>query len=162
MNRMKQGLGQIMNNRLNNRFMNQSRVKSNKKQDIIDISKTRKYPAYELLITALGWGYIITQTVQILASAALWLFGAETINTTVFSDRSAVSTLLLTFTAALMWFLLSYGWGQYNYRKFAHLNRRTFPGKSNNADIHHVTGLSRERIQELQAMKVIVLEETIV
>lgn len=130
--------------------------------NIIDGKQKKTTKMSEKIITTMGWIYVLGQLIQLIITIILWLFGMFYLKETVFSDSKTLFTLFFTIIVALIWLIVSILWGRYNYKKYAHLKRRTFPKDTTINDISNLLDLDVKIIEEMQNTKNIVLEETIV
>lgn len=129
---------------------------------IIDGKQKNMTKMSEIIITIMGWIYVLGQLMQLITTILLWLFGMFYLKETVFSDSKTLFTFFFTIIIALIWVIMSMLWGRYNYKKYAHLKRRTFPKDTTVNDIGNLLNLDVEIIKDMQNTKNIVLEETIV
>ena len=103
--------------------------------------------------------------VQIILSLLLWAFNLSNFYRKLFilgSIEATVNTLLITVAISFLSFLILYGWGRYNFKRFAHLKRRHFPEAIVPEDIVSYFKLSPEVVKAMQTDKITTLEKTIV
>lgn len=131
-------------------------------KNIIDRSEKNILKSSEILITSLGWIYLIGQITQLVLTVILWGLGTFYLGETILSDPSTIYIFVFTTFVAIIWITLSMWWGNYNFKKFAHLNRRTFPQDTTAEEVSFVTKLNVSEILKLQNQKEIILEKTIV
>ncbi|MDF2590966.1 MAG: pgaD [Clostridia bacterium] len=106
-------------------------------------------------------GYIL----QTLFSIAVLKFKVPDFLTKIFpygDPQKTRQTVLITIGIAILAALVISLWGAYNYRKYAHLNRRTFPKDVTSSGIDSHFGLHPFEVLEMQNSKITVLEKTIV
>jgi poly-beta-1,6-N-acetyl-D-glucosamine biosynthesis protein PgaD len=106
-------------------------------------------------------GYIL----QTLFSMAVLKFKVPAFLAKIFpygDPKKILQTLLITIGIAILAALVLSLWGSYNYRKYAHLNRRTFPKDVTSSKIDGHFGLHPFQVLEMQSSKITVLEKTIV
>ena len=73
-----------------------------------------------------------------------------------------IHILVSTFIISMAIFILITIWSKYNHKRYAHLNRRTFPKDVVNDDIELYFGIGIDIIEKMQNNKVIILKKTIV
>lgn len=133
--------------------------------NIIDGLQKRIIKILEKLITTIGWLFMLGYIFQILLSVVLWLFNLSNFYHKLFildNIQTTIHILMITVAIAMCAFILMYFWGEYNYKRYAHLNRRKFPQDVTNDEIELYFGLSSSLVEKMQNDKVIILEKTIV
>lgn len=106
-------------------------------------------------------GYLI----QIALSIVLWIFNLSNFyrKLLIFPDiKTTLNTLFITIIISILAFLIIYSWGRYNFKRYAHLDRRKFPSDVTTEEISEYFNLSLETVAEFQDNNKIVLEKTIV
>ncbi|GIM27882.1 hypothetical protein CPJCM30710_05480 [Clostridium polyendosporum] len=133
--------------------------------NIIDGLQKRTIKILEKLITTIGWLFMLGYIFQILLSIVLWLFNLSNFYHKLFildNIQTTIHILLITVAIAMCIFILIYFWGKYNYKRYAHLNRRKFSKNVNNDEIELYFGLPSSLVEKMQNDKIIILEKTIV
>lgn len=133
--------------------------------NIIDGLQKRTIKILEKLITTIGWLFMLGYIFQILLSIVCWLFNLSNFYHKLFvldNIQTTIHILTITVAIAICIFILIYFWGKYNYKRYAHLNRRKFPQDVTNDEIELYFGLSSSLVEKMQNDKVIILEKTIV
>jgi poly-beta-1,6-N-acetyl-D-glucosamine biosynthesis protein PgaD len=104
-------------------------------------------------------------TLQTLFSIAVLKFKVPAFLSKIFpygDPKKTLQTLLITIGIAILATLVLSLWGAYNYRKYAHLNRRTFPKDVTSSKIDGHFGLHPFVVLDMRNNKITVLEKTIV
>lgn len=134
--------------------------------NIIDGLQKRTIKRLEKLITIIGWLFMLGYIFQILLSIVLWLSNLSNFYGKLFilnnTQTTTIHILLSTVVIAICISILIYAWGKYNYKRYAHLNRRNFPQNVTNDEIEAYFGLTSSLVEKMQTDKVIIFEETIV
>jgi poly-beta-1,6-N-acetyl-D-glucosamine biosynthesis protein PgaD len=132
---------------------------------IIDGRQKKGKKRFEMLLTWVGWSYMITAFVQIASTLTMWafnlffgidyLFNIENINYTV---RVTGITLVI----AIFSFLILFLWSEYNYKRYSKLKRRKFSGEATNEELAAFFKVDIKQIEEMQQSKYIEFDKTIV
>jgi poly-beta-1,6-N-acetyl-D-glucosamine biosynthesis protein PgaD len=133
--------------------------------NIIDGLQNKIVKKIEKLITTIGWLIMLGYVLQTVLSIIFWIFNLSNFYHKLFifgNIEITVHTFLITFTIAICIFLLLYLWGRYNYKRYAHINRRTFPKDVTSDEIALYFGLKSSLVEKMQNDKIIILEKTIV
>lgn len=133
--------------------------------NIIDGYQKKQIKLIERFITIVGWFFMVGFIIQITVSVVLWIFNLSNFyhKLLIFPNiKTTLNTLLITVMISILAFLIIFGWGRYNYRKYAHLRRRNFPEDVTTGEIVEYFKLPLETVVEMQNNKKIVLEKTIV
>jgi poly-beta-1,6-N-acetyl-D-glucosamine biosynthesis protein PgaD len=133
--------------------------------NIIDGLQKKFIKRIEQVITTLGWIVILLFVIQILLSVFLWAFNLSNFYNKLFLFANIDTTIrvfLLTITFSLLFFIIIYLWRKYNYKKFAHLHRRTLPSYVTSTEIEVYFNLPSSLVEKMQNDKIFVLEKTIV
>lgn len=133
--------------------------------NIIDGLQKKFIKRIEQVITTLGWIVILIFVIQSLLSIFLWIFNLSNFYTKLFLYNNIDTTIrvfLLTITFSLLFFIIIYLWRKYNYKKYAHLRRRTLPNYVTSNEIESYFNLPPSLVEKMQNDKIIVLEKTIV
>ncbi|MDP4183423.1 MAG: poly-beta-1,6-N-acetyl-D-glucosamine biosynthesis protein PgaD [Bacillota bacterium] len=132
---------------------------------IIDGKQKKTFKVIELLITSIGWIYILGFLVQITFSIFLWKLNITHIINELFIYRNLADTAriaIITISAALISFFVMYLWRNYNLKRFGSLRRRRFPKDIDIDVLSQYFDLKADEIIRLQSDKWIELDETIV
>jgi poly-beta-1,6-N-acetyl-D-glucosamine biosynthesis protein PgaD len=133
--------------------------------NIVDGCQKKSVKLIESLITAAGWAFLLTYFIQVTLSVALWAFNLSNFyhKLLILTDiKTTIYTLLITIMISVLACLVIYFWGRYNFKRYAHLNRRKFPKEVSSQDIIEYFNLSPEIVEYMQNNKNIQLEKTIV
>lgn len=119
----------------------------------------------EKFMTGLGWFLMLSYILQIILSLLVWAFNLSNFYKKLIimnNITNTIKTLIITGVISLLGFLIMYGWGRYNYNKYAHLRRRKFSEDITVKEIISYFNLPLEVVETMQNNKLIVLEKTIV
>ena len=119
----------------------------------------------EKFITVIGWFIMLGYIVQFILSLLIWAFNLSNFYKKLIilgNITNTIKILLITFITSLLGFLIMYGWGRYNFNRYAHLKRRKFPNNITVEEIIKCFNLPIEIVENMQNSKLIVLEKTIV
>ncbi len=133
--------------------------------NIIDGLQKKVLKVVERIITIIGWLLMLGYLVQIILSFIIWAFNIKGFYNNLFTPAMLQSTLYISATTILIAvsvFIVAFLWGAYNYKKYAHLNRRQLPPAITTDEIQGYFDLSEELTLKMQRDKVIYLEKTIV
>lgn len=132
--------------------------------NIIDGFQKKWLKIIELFLTSMGWILMIGYIVEIILTILIWLFNLSNFyKLLVFLNiRKTINTLIITFAISILAFLIMFIWGKYNYKRYAHLNRRKFPNDVTSNEIVEYFNLPHELVTSMQNDKEIELEKTIV
>ena len=133
--------------------------------NIIDGFQKKYFRIIEKFITVIGWLFMLGYIVQIILSLLIWIFNLSNFYKQLFilgSIYRTINTLLITIMISFLGFLIMYGWGRYNFKRYAHLNRRRFPDYITIEGLAKYFNLSLEVVESMQNDKITILEETIV
>lgn len=133
--------------------------------NIIDGFQKKYIRVIEKFITVIGWLFMLGYIVQIILSLLIWIFNSSNFYKQLFilgSIYRTINTLIITIVISLLGFLIMYGWGRYNFKRYAHLKRRKFPDYITIEGIAEYFNLSLEVVESMQNDRIIILEKTIV
>jgi poly-beta-1,6-N-acetyl-D-glucosamine biosynthesis protein PgaD len=133
--------------------------------NIIDGLQKKSIKILEIVITILGWIFMLGYIIQTLFSIVVLKFKVPAFLTNIFpygDSKNTIKTVLITIGIAMFAAMIISLWGSYNYRKYAHLKRRTFPKDVTSSKIDGHFGLHPFEVLEMQNSKITVLEKTIV
>ena len=133
--------------------------------NIIDGFQKKYIRIIEKFITVIGWLFMLGYIVQIILSLLIWIFNLSNFYKQLFilgSIYRTINTLLITIMISFLGFLIMYGWGRYNFKRYAHLKRRRFPDYITIEGLAKYFNLSLEVVETMQNDKIIILEKTIV
>lgn len=133
--------------------------------NIIDGFQKKYIRIIEKFITVIGWLFMLGYIVQIILSLLIWIFNLSNFYKQLFilgSIYRTINTLLITIVISFLGFLIMYGWGRYNFKRYAHLKRRRFPDYITIEGLAKYFNLSLEVVETMQNDKIIILEKTIV
>ncbi|HYK73190.1 MAG TPA: hypothetical protein VEV44_08725, partial [Pseudoneobacillus sp.] len=94
---------------------------------IIDGHQKKKWKIVEFFITFFGWFVVLGFFTQIVISIILWVFNLSYVykELIIFGTiEDSIFILLTTLILAISSFTIMYVWGRYNFKRFAHLDRR--------------------------------------
>ena len=131
---------------------------------IIDGRQKRKWKIVELFATFFGWLVMLGLIVQIVLSLILWAFnGAYFYKEFILLGKIDDSIFIFSITTltALIGFIVMYFWGKYNFSKYGHLDRRSFPKTVTSEDLANHFNLSISEVEKFRSDKRIVLERNI-
>ena len=112
-----------------------------------------------------GWLVMLVYIIQIILSLLLWAFNLSNFYKKLIivgSIKTTLYTLLITILISVFAFLILVGWGRYNYKRYAHLERRRFPDDVTLDDLVQYFNLPSEIIENMRNNKIIVLDRTII
>lgn len=133
--------------------------------NIVDGRQKKSMKVIERFVTAAGWTIMSFYFAQVTLSLVLWAFNLSNFYHSLFiipNLKGTLNILGITLLISLLAFLIIYLWGRYNFRRYAHLNRRKFPNDVTPKDIIEHFDLSPEIVEEMQNGKRIQLKKTIV
>lgn len=132
---------------------------------IIDGRQKKGKKRFEMLLTWIGWSYMITAFLQITLTLTMWAFNLFFGIDYLFNIENIYYTVRITgitILVAIFSFLILYFWSEYNYRRFSKLNRRSFSGEATNEELAIFFNIDMKQIEEMQQSKYIELDKTIV
>jgi poly-beta-1,6-N-acetyl-D-glucosamine biosynthesis protein PgaD len=132
--------------------------------NIIDGLQKKKLKIVERIVTTICWLITIGYVSYTFLSAILYFFNIPDFYHKLFGFSNIYTTLRtlgITVCIAIGILLLLYVWGKYNYKKYAHLSRRTFPKEVTNKELEDYLGVPSSIIEKMKKDKIVVLEKTI-
>lgn len=133
--------------------------------NIVDGYQKKSIKLIERFVTAAGWILMLVYFIQVSLSVGLWAFNLSNFYRKLFilpDIITTINTLMITLVISILAFLIIFFWGRYNFKKYAHLNRRRFPKTVASEDIAEYFNLSPVVVEDMGNSKRIHLEKTIV
>lgn len=133
--------------------------------NIIDGLQKRSTKMMERMFTTAAWSIMLIYIFQVILSVLLWVFNLSNFYHKLFilgNIKNTIHTLTITIAFSISVFIVMYGWGKYNYKRYANLNRRKFPKDITASEVANYFDLPVSLIVQMQNDKVIILEKTIV
>ncbi len=133
--------------------------------NIIDGFQKKTIKRLEQIITTLGWIIMLGYIIQSLLSILLWLFNLSNFYNKLFildNVQATIRVFIITIIFSFFFSIIIYLWQKYNYKKFAHLRRRTFPQNVTTNEIELYFDLPPSLVEKMQNDNIIILEKTIV
>ncbi|MVX66022.1 poly-beta-1,6-N-acetyl-D-glucosamine biosynthesis protein PgaD [Clostridium chromiireducens] len=134
-------------------------------ENIIDGKQKKKFKIIEWFFSVFGWSLMLGYLIQIIVSLVVWGFSLTNFYDKLFmigNLENTIRIILATILISLILFIVMYGWGKYNFIRFAHLRRRKFPEDIKPEELAKYFNLSVEEIEKMQNDKKIELEKTII
>lgn len=132
---------------------------------IIDGFQKKHIKLFEKFITTTGWIAMIIYILQIILSLLFWIFNINLFYKKLFIFsifENTVHTLLITVILFIIASVSIVLWGKYNYKKYAHLNRRKFPKTVTMDDTIKYFSLPDYIVEDMKNNKKTKLKNTIV
>jgi poly-beta-1,6-N-acetyl-D-glucosamine biosynthesis protein PgaD len=140
-------------------------VRDDLDENIIDGKQKKKFKIIEWIFSVFGWSLMLGYLIQIIASLIVWGFSLSNFYDKLFmigNLENTIRIILATILISLILFIVMYGWGKYNFKRFAHLRRRKFPDDIKPEELAKYFNLPVEEIKKMQNDKKIELEKTII
>jgi poly-beta-1,6-N-acetyl-D-glucosamine biosynthesis protein PgaD len=132
---------------------------------IIDGRQKKGTKKFEILLTWVGWSYMIGAFLQITATLAMWVFNVSFEADNLFNIDNIYYTLrvtTITLGVAIISFLILFLWSEYNYKRYSKLKRRRFSGIATNEELASYFKIELRQIEEMQQSKYVEFDKTIV
>ncbi|MEW9672608.1 poly-beta-1,6-N-acetyl-D-glucosamine biosynthesis protein PgaD [Ammoniphilus sp. 3BR4] len=134
--------------------------------NVIDGRQKKFYRFIEIILSILGWLCLIVFTSQVLLLfITFYIPKSNWLNHLILFGIPPVQVkevILVSGRAVLVSIFIQYAWRSYNYRRFAHMNRRQFPPDVMPSEVSRYFKLSITEIEKMQNEKWIELDKTIV
>lgn len=119
---------------------------------------TRPKRWFETAITLTGWLWVTAVTLQVLASAILWLIGWHKFDVYVLGllpTTTPLEVIRVGLTVTVLSAVLFVGWATYNRRRFGQLRRRRPPVPVSDVELAERLHLSVGEIARWQVEKIV-------
>lgn len=134
-------------------------------KNIIDGKQKKINRFIEVIISALGWIFMLGYLIKIITSLIVWAFSLSNFYEKLFiinNSQDTIRAMLITVLISIIIFITMFAWGKYNYNRYAHLTRRQFPKDTTQNEVAEYFNLPINEILKMQNDKRIELEKTIV
>lgn len=132
---------------------------------IIDGRQKKGKKGLEMLVTIMGWTYMLSAMTQISFTLLMWVvnifFASNQLLLQNDMDKT-VKVISVTIATAIFSFIILFYWSEYNYRRFGRLRRRRFASPVSNEELASFFNITEEQIQQMQQSKWTELDKTIV
>jgi poly-beta-1,6-N-acetyl-D-glucosamine biosynthesis protein PgaD len=132
---------------------------------IIDGRQKKKWRIAEMVVTIFGWFVLLGFTLQIILSILLWFFNLSYIYNELIilgSVEDSIFIFTVTIIISLCSFAFLYFWGHYNFRKYGHLDRRSFPKSVTSEELAVYFSMPVSEVERFTKEKLLTLEENII
>lgn len=138
---------------------------SDSEEHIIDHRQKKWKKVIEVILTVLGWTYILVYLVYVIYGIIALKLGLPLLEIGMYSRGMLAETermLFILFVGTLIITLYMICWRQYNFRRFGKKDRRRFPRNVTDEDIAEYFKLEVSEVRSLRGQKVIEFEENII
>ena len=136
-----------------------------KGNDIIDGRQKKIKRFFEIILSIIGWLYIVVYVVYIIYGMIAKFFGLTVIKIGIYNDHMIIETMsyfkILLIVILISTIVINF-WRFYNAKRFGKLERRSFPQDSNNKELAKYFNIDESVIIRMQNEKIITLENNIV
>jgi len=142
-----------------------SQTQKTEGNDIIDgrQKKTKRY--FEIILSVIGWLYIVVYVVYIIYGMVAKLFGLPVIKIGIYNDYMITETMsyfkILSIIILISIVIITF-WRFYNAKRYGEMKRRFSPQNSNNKELSEYFNIDESVIVRMQTEKIITLENNIV
>lgn len=133
--------------------------------DIIDGRQNKIKRFFEIILSVIGWLYIVVYVVYIIYGMIAKLFRLPVIKIGIYNDYMIIETMSyfkILFIVILISIIIIAFWRFYNAKRYGKMKRRSFPKASNNTELSEYFNIDESVVVRMQNEKIITLENNIV